>query len=90
MRGSFKGRSGKVDTVLTRKCVVYLESMQQTKKDGTKVNVSFHTSNLQITEWNLEDNRRLKKTSVKKSTELSKEKEKENKADNKKNKEAKK
>ena len=64
--------------------------MQQTKKDGTKVNVSFHPSNLQITELNLEDNRRLKKTSAKKSTELSKEKEKENKADNKKNKEAKK
>jgi len=60
MRGSFKGKKGKITKVDLTYTRVIIEGMQRSKKDGTKVNVSFRPSNLQIQELNLEDRKRLK------------------------------
>ncbi len=63
VRGNFKGKSGKISKVDTKKMVVYIEGIQRTRKDGTKVNGPFNPSNLVITEINLEDKKRMKKIS---------------------------
>jgi large subunit ribosomal protein L24 len=65
MRGSFKGKSGKIIGLNTKKQQVFIENIQKTKKDGTKVNVPFNSSNLQIIELNLEDKKRFKKKETK-------------------------
>ncbi len=66
MRGSLKGKSGKIVGLNTKKRQVFIENIQKTKKDGTKVNIPFDASNLQIIELNLEDKKRLKKAEIKK------------------------
>ena len=58
MRGKFKGKSGKISNVDRQKIRVSVENLQTQKKDGTKVNVYFNTSNLQIQELSLEDKKR--------------------------------
>lgn len=58
MRGEFKKRTGKIALVDLKKLRVAVEGIQRTKKDGTKVNVWFAPSNLQIQELNLDDKKR--------------------------------
>lgn len=58
MRGSFKKKKAKVTSVSLRNSKVYLENIQRQKKDGTKVNVPFHASILQIHSLNLDDKER--------------------------------
>ncbi len=60
MRGEFKNKTGKVSLVDIKKTRVAIEGIQRTKKDGSKVNIRFKPSNLQIQELNLEDKKRLK------------------------------
>ena len=60
MRGSFKKKKAKVDSILLKKAKVTVEGLQRTKKDGSKVSVFFAPSALQIQELNLEDNKRIK------------------------------
>jgi len=60
MRGEFKGKTGKISVVDLKKLRVAVEGIQRTKKDGTKINVWFDPSNLQIKELNLEDKKRMK------------------------------
>jgi len=57
-KGSFKGKKGKVGRIDSMKIKVYIEGIQRTKKDGTKVDVPFSPCNLVITELNLEDKKR--------------------------------
>jgi len=59
MRGSFGGKKAKITSVNSKKIRVVLEGMQRTKKDGTKVNVYFHPSNLQIQSLSLDDKKRI-------------------------------
>jgi large subunit ribosomal protein L24 len=59
MRGEYKGKSGKVSLIDLKKTKVAIEGIQLTRKDGTKVNVKFHASNLQIQELNMEDKKRM-------------------------------
>ncbi|MEM3405648.1 MAG: 50S ribosomal protein L24 [Candidatus Pacearchaeota archaeon] len=61
MRGSFKGKSGKIEKINLKKLKVSIEGIQKQKKDGTKINIWFDPSKLQIIELNLEDKKRLKK-----------------------------
>jgi len=68
MRGSFKKKKAKVASVEITRSRVSLEKMQRTKKDGTKVNVWFAPSSLQIQTLQLEDKKRIKALN-KKSTE---------------------
>lgn len=60
MIGKFKGKSGKVKNVDTKKLRVTIDKMQKQKKDGTKIDVYFHPSNLQIITLNMDDKRRMK------------------------------
>ena len=59
MRGEFKGKTGKVSNKNVSKGKITVEGIQNTKKDGTKINVLFDTSNVQINELNLDDKKRL-------------------------------
>ena len=58
MRGSFRKKKAKVTSVNLKNLKVYLEGMQRTKRDGTKVNVPFHASSLQIQSLSLDDKER--------------------------------
>lgn len=58
--GNFKKKTGKISIVDRKKIRVAIEGLQRTKKEGSKVNVWFHPSNLQITELNTDDKKRLK------------------------------
>ncbi len=48
MRGSFKKKKAKITDVNVIKCTVTIEGLQRARKDGTKVNIPFKPSNLQI------------------------------------------
>jgi len=58
MRGQFKGKGGKVESVNTKRGIVYIEGIEAIKKDGTKTKYPIHSSNLMITELNLDDKKR--------------------------------
>lgn len=60
MKGKFKGKEGKVLEIKIKLGKVYVEGMQVKKQDGSKTNVPFKASNLQIIELNLDDKKRLK------------------------------
>lgn len=59
MRGAFKKKKAKVTSVDLKNTRVVLEGIQRTKRDGSKVNVFFNPSNLQIQVLNLDDKQRL-------------------------------
>jgi len=59
MRGSFRKKKAKVISINLKKSRVTLEGIQRSKKDGTKVNVYFHPSVLQIHSLGLEDKQRF-------------------------------
>jgi len=68
LRGEFKKRTGKIATVDLKKLRIAIEGIQRTKKDGSKINVWFNPSNLQIKELNLEDKKRRQAIERGKST----------------------
>ncbi len=75
MRGAFAKKKAKVASVDLKNSRVALEGMQRTKKEGSKVNVYFHPSALQIQILNLDDKQRVSALNRKSSsTEKSKEK----------------
>lgn len=59
MRGSFRKKKAKVSSVNLKRTLVVLEGIQRAKKDGSKVNIPFHPSVLQIISMNLDDKKRL-------------------------------
>jgi ribosomal protein uL24 len=59
MRGAFRKKKAKVVSVDLKNSRVALENIQRTKKDGSKVNVFFHPSVLQIQTLNLDDKKRI-------------------------------
>ncbi|MBM3247187.1 50S ribosomal protein L24 [Candidatus Pacearchaeota archaeon] len=59
MRGEMSGKEGKVNLIDIKNMKVTLEGVQETKKDGTKRNIIFHPSKLQIIELNLDDKKRI-------------------------------
>ncbi len=72
MRGSFKKKKAKVTSVNTKRTRVTLEGLQRTKKDGTKINVFFHPSALQIKILTTDDKLRLPQITPTKKTETEK------------------
>ncbi len=60
MRGSFKKKKAKIASIDLKNSRVALEGIQRTKQDGTKVNVFFNTSYVQIKTLNLDDMNRIK------------------------------
>ena len=61
MRGKLKGKVGKVSKVNRDKLKVNIEGINITKKDGNKVLVLFHPSNLKIIKLNEDDKKRFRK-----------------------------
>jgi len=59
MKGEFNKKIGKISVIHRKKMKVSIEGIQKNKKDGTKINVIFDPSNLQIQELNLEDKKRI-------------------------------
>lgn len=60
MRGKFKGKKGKIESIELRFSKVYVEGIQDTKQDGNKFSIPINASNLQIEELNLEDKKRIR------------------------------
>tara|TARA_B100000315_G_C14406348_1_gene508896 strand:- start:257 stop:685 length:429 start_codon:yes stop_codon:yes gene_type:complete len=60
MRGKFKKKQGKITKVNIKKSKIIIEGVQVKKQDSSKANVKMQPSNLQITELNFEDRKRLK------------------------------
>lgn len=60
MRGTFKGKEGKIALIDTKRMKVLVEGIQKSRKEGTKVNIKFHPSKLMITSLNLDDKKRAK------------------------------
>ncbi len=73
MRGEFKGKKGKIETVDLNKLRVRIDGIYRTKKDGTKTSVYFAPSNLQINELNLDDKKRMESLKRKATPEKKKE-----------------
>ena len=59
-RGQFKGKVGEVNRVDLKKTLAYVDGIEITKRDGTKVFKPIHPSNLMIQELNLGDRKRQK------------------------------
>jgi len=59
MVGKFKGKSGKVSITDLSRLKVFIDGLQRSKVDGTKVNIPFEPSNLLITKLDLEDRKRM-------------------------------
>lgn len=59
MQGSFKRKKAKVVSVNLRRSRVALEGLQHTRRDGTKVPVTFHPRILQIQALVTDDKERL-------------------------------
>lgn len=57
--GKLKGKTGKIESLDLKKLKVYVEGIQLTKQDGNKMNSPLDPSNLQITELNLADKKRI-------------------------------
>ncbi len=60
MRGSFAKKEGKVERVHLKRERVYVTGMERLKKDGSKLLVAFHPSQLLITEAVMDANRKKK------------------------------
>jgi len=60
MKGQFKGKSGKINKINLKKTRVFIDGIEITKRDGTKVFFPTHPSNLMIEELNLDDRERQK------------------------------
>ncbi|MEM4267287.1 MAG: 50S ribosomal protein L24 [Candidatus Woesearchaeota archaeon] len=61
MRGQFRKREGRVQRVDIKNCRVYIENIDQVKKDGSKTFYPIHPSNLMVIELNLDDKKRVLK-----------------------------
>jgi large subunit ribosomal protein L24 len=65
MTGEFRKKTGKIGSVDIKKERVTIEGLQRKKKDGTKINVYFHPSNIQITEIKEDKKRFSEKKEIK-------------------------
>tara|TARA_Y100000310_G_C20690057_1_gene821648 strand:+ start:185 stop:457 length:273 start_codon:yes stop_codon:yes gene_type:complete len=70
MRGKFAKKKGKALEIDMKKSRITIEGINRKKSDGTKVNVYFNSSNLQIQSLNMEDGKRIKGESKKENTEV--------------------
>ena len=58
MRGTHKGRDGKVQQVYRKKFVCHIERIQKDKASGQQVSIGIHPSNLQIIKLKLDKDRK--------------------------------
>ncbi len=62
MRGSFRGKIGRVERVNPKLRKVYIGGVEWTKRDGSKALYPINPSKVMIQELELKDSRRLKQT----------------------------
>ena len=74
VKGKFKKKQGKVIRIKRKKLKIFIEGIQAKKKDGSKTDIPFKASKLQIIELNLDDKKRLKALEKSSHTENPKEK----------------
>ena len=60
MKGKFKKHEGKIDRINLKKLKVHISGIEVMKKEGTKATYPLESSNLMITELNLDDKMRRK------------------------------
>ena len=72
-RGKFKKKQGKVIEVHIKRGRLAVEGILAKKQDGSKVNILLRPSNLQITELNTDDKKRIKSKKAKESKETKQE-----------------
>jgi large subunit ribosomal protein L24 len=60
VRGQWKKKQGKILRVDSKRERVYIEGITRKKMDGSNAEVPIRFSNLQITELNLDDKKRIK------------------------------
>merc|ERR1712080_661442 len=58
VRGSHRGREGKVIQVYRKKYVIHIERVTREKSNGSTVNVGIHPSNVVVTKLKLDKDRR--------------------------------
>ena len=68
MRGIFKGKTGKVESVDIKKMLIFISGIETIKKEGSKVPYGITPSNLVITELYLDDKKRKLKVKNDKAT----------------------
>ncbi len=61
MRGKFRKKEGKVDLVNIKLEKVYVNGIEQIKKEGAKIGIPLNPSNLMIMELDLKDRKRKSK-----------------------------
>ena len=61
MRGSFKGKTGKVALINSKKNTASIEGIEKTKNDGSKAFVPIKISNLMIMEFDSKEDKRFGK-----------------------------
>lgn len=66
--GTLRGKEGKIASISLKKMCVFIGGIERVKKDGSKVHVPFHPSNLMIIGLDKED-KRIKKAQKKKRKE---------------------
>jgi large subunit ribosomal protein L24 len=64
-KGNYRGKSGKVDKVSLKYLKIYVQGIEQMKKDGSKSLVAIEPTNTIITNLDLSDKKRSKKLKVK-------------------------
>ncbi|MBN1646367.1 50S ribosomal protein L24 [Candidatus Woesearchaeota archaeon] len=69
LRGSHKGKEGKVSSADLKKLKVFVDKIEISKKDGNKIPYPLDPSNLMITEITSQDKRRIKKKVLEKASE---------------------
>ena len=89
LRGSFKGKVGKVERIDLKKSKIYITGIESVKKEGTKYLIPLEPTNLMVTELNLDDKKRKdilarsSQSTVQESGKEKKEEEKKKEAENK-------
>ena len=58
MRGTYKGRSGKVQSVYRRRWCIYIEKLVKEKVNGQQAQLPIHPSNVEITALRLDADRK--------------------------------
>ena len=61
MKGQFRKKTGKVESVDRKHSKVYITGIETVKKDGSKTLYPIYHSNIMITELNTEDKRRIER-----------------------------
>eukprot|EP01114_Cavostelium_apophysatum_P010842 TRINITY_DN24977_c0_g1_i1.p2 TRINITY_DN24977_c0_g1~~TRINITY_DN24977_c0_g1_i1.p2 ORF type:complete len:164 (-),score=42.10 TRINITY_DN24977_c0_g1_i1:34-477(-) len=58
LRGTYKGKEGKVTEVYRKKFVIHIEKLTREKANGTTVNIGIHPSKVAITKLKLDKDRK--------------------------------